>query len=769
MAQKEKNIAIYPQLTKVLKKHGLLATLSYSIIAVILTFPLIFRMNSSVYGFYDHISTDMFASIHYYFWLIQHSIFTLKSSPFITELFAAPFGSRINFVNFTGFIMFPVSAVFGYLFSNNFIILINLVISGLGMFYLVKYLTNSPGAGFIAGIIYAFCPNMMVRSYTTFDSTQVQWIPFYTLYLLKFIDNRTWKNAFLTGAFLACNILFAIPYYLVYLPVHTAVLLIAYAIWHVFGEKRGFHGLLKDITTPRALKGWMKTAGVLGIVFIIFLLYYKMVFGESAYDAGSRRTTTQLEELALQPSDYLMPHPRSAILKSNIKESYWNAKRPGKDPDSFVAYIGYIALALAVAGLVKGQRGPFKWIMLAGIAVAFWSTLGILSPSGLIYRLYAPFARRILIYKVFVQFGVAGLAGMGYVFLVKQLKDRYLARSFLALVSLFILLEYTLVPPALSVDLRHNPEVYERIEALPDDTILIETPMRRRYIRNLYQGYVYYQTIHHKKLFNPYFSLSRVPEHIRPLYTQMEVPLEAQEYANLAALRHLGVTHLTYHLYIGTKTVQFRSFDAPGLIMGAVEGLTTVYRCGLDPFRDTFQGPFDYTFADLYEITADPCPVALTFDYHSPYEQVPGLLRQDLQLPLGWASALVDTTGTFFYPLEREDRLIRLMRQGGRVTAANMSDTPVDISLTFIAESPDSNRVIETKWNNGPQNAQFVIGPEPVRCTVENLHLDNGERGVLSIWSTKKSFLYTLEIGAEKNPRIPTMAILSDFRVIMKK
>ncbi len=166
----------------------LLSTGIYFFIASALTFPLIFRMNSSIYGPYDHITTDLFGNIYTHFWWIKESIINLKNSPFTNPLLAAPYKIEMFFVNLTGFAQFPLTVLFGHIFSRNFTILFNLVVSGLGMFFLVRYITKSAGAGFIAGIIYAFCPNMMVRSYTTFDTTQVQWIPFYTLYILKFIE-----------------------------------------------------------------------------------------------------------------------------------------------------------------------------------------------------------------------------------------------------------------------------------------------------------------------------------------------------------------------------------------------------------------------------------------------------------------------------------------------------------------------------------------------------------------------------------------------------
>lgn len=749
----------------------------YFVIAAALTFPLIIRMNSSVYGFYDHITTDMFANIHYYFWSIKHAIADLGTSPLVTPLFAAPFGSRMYLVNLTGYIHLPLTMIFGHLFSSNTVILFNLVAAGFGMYMLVRHLTKNAAAGFVAGVIFAFCPNMLVRSYTTFDSTQVQWIPFYTLYVLRFIEDRTWRNALLAGLFLVLNIIVSMPYFLVYLPVHTIVLLAVAASWRIWRAGRGFDGFFRDLTTAEAFRGWIRIGAVLAATAVVFVVYYKTVVGGVEYVGAVRRTTEQLEELAQKPSDYLMPHPRMALLKGNIKESYWNRERPGKDPDSFVAYIGYITLALAVFGAFRGRRDMAVWMFAAGAVMAFWATLGprlfgLPTPSGFIHAVYAPFARRILLYKVFVQFGAAGLAGIGISAILDNPRFRSLGMksAIVGAVTVLLLAEYSIVPPALSVDLTETPELYERVRDLPDDTILFETPFRRN-SGNLFQGYVYYQTFHEKPLFNPYFGLARVPEHIRPLYTSLEVPLEAQEYCNLAALRWLGVTHLTYHWYIGTKTVMFGTFRAPGFVsfdndriaFRDIDGLDRIYTNSTDPFSGEFRSPYDYTFANLYEIIAEPCPVALTFDYSSPYDQIPGMLDRDGMTEYGWKSALVDTTGTFYYPLADGSRCVRLLRQGGLVTASNLSDVPVAFSVTFIAEGDDAGRMLEARWN-GADAGRFEIGPSPTPCVVEGLSLGAGATGELTLWSGSEAFRHTIEIGGQ-TVALPTSAVLWNFRV----
>ena len=755
-----------------LKRPALWAAGAYALLACALTFPLILRMNSSVYGFYDHISTDLFASIYYYFWWMREWLISHNHS-FVNPLLNFPFGARMFLANATGFLMAPVGLLIGHLAAYNLVILANLILSGLGMFLLVRHLTKSAGAGFIAGIVYAFCPNMLVRSYTTFDSTQVQWIPFYTLYVIKFMENRTWVNALLAGGFLLCTILFAMPYYLVYLPVHTMILLLTYAVWKVRGEHVGIGVFMRGLLTPEALRGWLRIAAVFAVVVVAFGMYYKQIVGGGETIKVGRKdwNIVQLRNNSLKPFDYFIPHPRSALFKGNFKETYWDVqKRFEKNADSDVAYIGYVAILLAILGFWK-CKGAAKWFFLAGAMVAFWATLGpdirgLPTPSGLIYK-YAPFARRILLYKVFVQFGMAGLAGMGTAFLLGRMKTPGKAAGMLAAVFVLMLGEYAIVPPFLSVDLTETPEVYARVKALPAKSALIEIPLKRAG-GNLYQGYIFYQTVHGKPLFNPYvdIGLTKVPKRIQALYRQMETPLEAGQYANLAALRWLGITHLAYHIYIGTMTVKFLSFSAPDLEGGKVEGLRRIYECPRG-FRESYRSPYDYTFADLHEITAEPCPVALVFDSSSPFEAAKGWQGQDGFLPYGFYSALFDTTFTFCYPLWNGTRTERVMRGEGRITAVNLSNAPVTFGVSFTARAADT-RTLTVRWNGGAPLATFTAGPEPTACTVSDLSLTAEGTGVITVAASGFPYEYELLIGKE-SLKLPATASLADVRVVVKK
>ena len=101
--------------------------------------------------------------------------------------------------------------------------------------------------------------------------------------------------------------------------------------------------------------------------------------------------------------------------------------------------------------------------------------------------------------------------------------------------------------------------------------------------------------------------------------------------------------------------------------------------------------------------------------------------------------------------------------RGGKITAVNLSEEPVDFNITFFAESPDSGRVIVSKWNDKEIIGTFEIGPRETRCTVESIRLKGGESGVLSIWSNREKYAYPIGDGG-----LPSGAVLRNFRVIEK-
>jgi hypothetical protein len=256
--------------------------------------------------------------------------------------------------------------------------------------------------------------------------------------------------------------------------------------------------------------------------------------------------------------------------------------------------------------------------------------------------------------------------------------------------------------------------------------------------------------------------MSRIPERIQPFYRQMETPLEAASYVNLAALRHLGISHLINHIYIGTRTVRFLSFSAPPFEEGKIEGLNRIYE-GPRTLEGVFESPFDYTFADLYEITAEPSPIALMFDYRSPFDQYKGFQGQDGMIPYGWYSALFDPETTFYYPLAKGNQMERVMKGAGKISAVNLSDQPLTFGVRFTAYAPDA-RTLEVRWGEKPAGT-FPIGPSPTVFEVTGLSLAASGSGELTVQSSGALFDYPLNVG-QGNINLPATAIFTDVRVV---
>jgi hypothetical protein len=94
--------------------------------------------------------------------------------------------------------IFPVYALTGnIILSYNLLFLSTFVLSGLGMFLLVREITGSARAGLAAGMIYAFAP-YRVPQFSHLQVISSQWMPFVLYGLRRFFDTR--RVAPLAGA-----------------------------------------------------------------------------------------------------------------------------------------------------------------------------------------------------------------------------------------------------------------------------------------------------------------------------------------------------------------------------------------------------------------------------------------------------------------------------------------------------------------------------------------------------------------------------------------
>ena len=95
--------------------------------------------------------------------------------------------------------------------THNVVVLIGFIVSFAGAFYLIRYFTASRYAGFIAGVLFAFCPFVFART-AHIQLLLVGGLPFCMLAFHRLVDQPTVPRAVALGL-LICAQSLACAYY----------------------------------------------------------------------------------------------------------------------------------------------------------------------------------------------------------------------------------------------------------------------------------------------------------------------------------------------------------------------------------------------------------------------------------------------------------------------------------------------------------------------------------------------------------------------------
>jgi len=609
-------------------------------------------------------------------WWPKYAVWDLGTSPLRTPMLCAPFSHFLSTSFLTGWFVLPVTLLAGPVFANNLLTWAGYFLSALSTYLLVYHLTRNRLASALSGVAFAFCPYMLLRGYTTYDTIQAQWLPLYVLALLKFDEERSWKNAgWLAGSLLGAMLL-SFPYYFIFLPILTGAYLIVWLVAHYkrvqgpesrvqspeietqdsgpFGfaqgrlRTQGFVSFLRSLATRQDL---LKLTAAGAVVVAVFVLHYKFAIRppsdlpQAESGLPVKRSMDQLWELRMAVKDYFVPVQQSAVFGGWV-EDYWQEiyQTERRNSINSAAYVGYVALILAAYAIYRRWRDwRMAFFVLFGL-LALLTTLGpylrvaglsIPTPAWLMFQ-YAPFVRRINAYKVYVQLAIAVLAGVGLSLFLERFKahkQRVVVTGGLIALSC---LEYTIIPPLINTDVSWVPRPYTWLSQVSGDPIVLEYPMRKAWGAD-YQGYYYYQMWHRKRLFNGYVNASFVPLKYRPFWEDMEVPAAMADENNQAVLRHFGVKYVLKHYRVQSQRVILRSLPQPDF--DDLAGLKLAYpspdfRRDYRDFSPAFvwenmrqivtdpgilDHPHDYVWTDVYEVVAEPASVLLTWDYRSPY------------------------------------------------------------------------------------------------------------------------------------------------------
>ncbi len=359
-----------------LKSIDFFVFISYVFISIILTYPMIFRLNAFPYTGAESIppGSDIFIYL-WDMWWFKNAI-TNFINPFWTDYIFYPQGVSLLFSLgniIWAIIAIPLQSFLSLIAIYNLSFIFSLIFSGMGAFWLIRYVTNSDWGGFIGGVIYAFAPYHFahIGHMTVFS---VQWIPFFILFFLKMFDEKKWRNAIFAGIFLA-----AICYSDLNYAAFIALFIVLYLIYKLRYERY----LLFSKSYLKQFIVMVFSFSILGGLYVLALL--RSVF------SGQVNISHPIQSSVNQSADLLsffVPSFMHPIFGSIVRPFYDHITTfNGSSLGGYIevtAYVGFITIFLVILALRNLELSRLRfWIFIT--IIFFLLTLGpVLKVHGLV-------------------------------------------------------------------------------------------------------------------------------------------------------------------------------------------------------------------------------------------------------------------------------------------------------------------------------------------------------------------------------------------------
>jgi hypothetical protein len=320
----------------------------YVLMALVMTYPLVGQLSTHLPGIGDDLL------VHYWNGWRTKRVLTQGGDLFYTDLIFHPQGVTLLFHNISWYniaLWLPLGPLVGGVAAFNLVYLANLVLCGVGMYILARYLTRSTAAAFIAGLIYAFWPYRLFEiNHPNLITTQ--WLPLFLLYMMRAVrEERKMRHALLAAIFLALT-----GYARWQLLVLAAILAGAYGVYSLAFERR--HWNLRVVVA----------LVVIGIVALALMspILYPMVRAqltrehpEDLFVETPYLKQTDLLAYVIPPHNHLLEGLFKGLAYTDSYDRAWYSN----------AYLGYFVILLVIVGVWKARRETWLW---AGLALVIW-------------------------------------------------------------------------------------------------------------------------------------------------------------------------------------------------------------------------------------------------------------------------------------------------------------------------------------------------------------------------------------------------------------
>lgn len=551
------------------------ALLGFSILTIVMTYPLILKITSYIPGFF---STDEPFGAMWSFWRIKYSFLNNLSLKH-TDLIAYPFGIDIFSSGFISYIWLGLTHLLSIITTPvltwNIQIIINLFLTAIFTYYLVFFLTQSRLAGFLGGIVFSFSPAFFVRIWQHLGLTYWQWIPLILLSTILLRENSTRKRFVLL--ILSFLFLFSFDFSIMYLSLVSLFSFLVFSFLHHWRMKIKQSGLFKlDLV-------YLKKVIFAGIIAVIVLLPQflplikdylnppKSPLGPSAFNPYHRPFEDLFTQSA-KPLSYLLPavvHP----VFGKFTERFICSPLYGVSFTEHTLYLGWVPLGLAFIAFKRWKKNRKLrtmnyelrtkedfyigfFIFLAIVAWLFsqppWWRIGpirIFMPSFFMYKIL-PMYRAYCRFGIVVMLAIAVLAGFGLKYIIANRKSQIAKTATAILFCGLVLFEFWNWPPYKVIDVSKVPQVYYWLKDEPGDFAIAEYPLDADSPNEMYK---FYQTKHEKKIINgtiPGTYANKVAQEIRKL----------SEPKTAGILKWMGVKYVVVHHedYLNSELLEVR-------------------------------------------------------------------------------------------------------------------------------------------------------------------------------------------------------------------
>ncbi|MCC7201189.1 MAG: hypothetical protein IT393_00760 [Nitrospirae bacterium] len=308
--------------------RNIVVLLSFSIITIIMTYPLVRNTGSSIpndlgdpllntwtlsWGAHKILEGDIKGLFNANIFHPYHNTLAYSESLL---------GNQIFFLPATVLSGNPV-------FAYNIVFLAGFTISAFGMYLLAYYLTGSCLAAVVAGMIFGFSPWRFAHL-GHLQLQVAQWIPFSFLYLHKFIDTRSYRHLMLFTAFFLLQFL-SCGYYGLFLSLFIGLFLLI----------EFYKGHLRDRDSLNKLGLFLLTSSV-----VLLPVLYPYI--RARHEMGFTRSVRDAIFLSADIFSYFKPHIQNHVWG-------WIGRLLPQRGESEL-FTGVTATVLAITGITKNIR-----------------------------------------------------------------------------------------------------------------------------------------------------------------------------------------------------------------------------------------------------------------------------------------------------------------------------------------------------------------------------------------------------------------------------